>query len=160
MSGQISLQERAGLLLKEKKLTVSCAESCTGGLVTARLTEVSGSSAYVRGSVVSYTNEVKHNVLGVSQKLLDEKGAVSSEVAREMVQGALKLIGADTAVSVTGNAGPTASEGKSVGLVYIAVGDKQETEVTENNFTGTRGEIREKAVQKALSMLIEFLQTR
>lgn len=109
-------------LLKEKGWTFTTAESCTGGRVAARITALPGSSSVYRGGVVSYWSEVKADVLGVPQELLDTYGAVSEEVARAMAQGARRLTGADLAVSVTGVAGPDSDDrGNPVGLVYIGL---------------------------------------
>ena len=109
-------------LLKEKGWTFATAESCTGGRVAARITALPGSSSVYRGGVVSYWSEVKADVLGVPQELLDTCGAVSEEVARAMAQGARRLTGADLAVSVTGVAGPDSDDrGNPVGLVYIGL---------------------------------------
>jgi nicotinamide-nucleotide amidase len=109
-------------LLKEKGWTFATAESCTGGRVAARITALPGSSSVYRGGVVSYWSEVKADVLGVPQELLDTYGAVSEEVARAMAQGARRLTGADLAVSVTGVAGPDSDDrGNPVGLVYIGL---------------------------------------
>ena len=109
-------------LLKEKGLTLGCAESCTGGLIAKRMTDLSGVSAVFRGGVVSYATEVKHTVLGVDQALLDEFGAVSEPVARAMAEGARRVLGCDLAVASTGVAGPDPDErGNPVGLVYLAL---------------------------------------
>ena len=151
-----SVEQQIGKLFKEKKITVACAESCTGGLVTGRLTEVSGSSEYVMGSVVSYTNDVKAAVLGVSREALDTYGAVSELVAGQMASGVRKLIETDFGVSVTGIAGPDGgSAEKPVGLVYIGISGPGGTVVEKNIFKGNRSEIRESAVIKALSLLLQ-----
>ena len=114
--------ERTGKELRAAGLTIACAESCTGGLLTSMLTDVSGSSSYVMGSVVSYSNDVKARVLHVSEETLAVYGAVSEETAREMAQSVRKLIHADIGVGITGIAGPDGgSTEKPVGLVYIAV---------------------------------------
>ena len=108
--------------MKEKGLTLGCAESCTGGLIAKRMTDLSGVSAVFRGGVVSYATEVKHTVLGVDQALLDEFGAVSEPVARAMAEGARRVLGCDLAVASTGVAGPDPDErGNPVGLVYLAL---------------------------------------
>lgn len=148
----------AGKLLSEKEMTVACAESCTGGLLTSRLTDVAGSSAYVKGAVVSYTNEAKAEVLGVKQETLAAFSAVSKETATEMAEGARRIFGTDYALSVTGNAGPGASEGKPLGLVYVGLASEKETIVHECHFTGTRHEIKEKAADEALMMLYAALK--
>ena len=117
-----SLEEVVEDLLREKGLTLGCAESCTGGLIAKRMTDLSGVSAVFRGGVVSYATEVKHTVLGVEQALLDEFGAVSEPVARAMAEGARRVLGCDLAVASTGVAGPDPDErGNPVGLVYLAL---------------------------------------
>ena len=152
------LSQELGELLRQKGLTISCAESCTGGLLTGCLTEIAGSSDYVMGSVVSYTNQVKNRIIGVKQTTLAEYGAVSAAVAQEMAEGIRTLIGTDIGVSVTGNAGPGASEDKAVGLVYIGVTGKKGTVTGENHFDGNRSAVREQAVEKALKMVLEYIE--
>lgn len=118
----IKTEEALGRLLKEKSLTVSTAESCTGGLVASRITDISGSSEYFKEAYVTYANEIKHKNLGVSNETLEKYGAVSSECAFEMAQGLSKRTGCDVAICTTGIAGPTGgSKNKPVGLIYIAV---------------------------------------
>lgn len=151
--------ERTGKELRVAGLTISCAESCTGGLLTSMLTDVSGSSSYVMGSVVSYSNDVKARVLHVSEETLTVYGAVSEETAREMAQGVRKLIHADIGVGITGIAGPDGgSTEKPVGLVYIAVADQTHTVVQKNNFHGTRFENKQAAVHKAFAMICDIIR--
>lgn len=151
--------ERTGKELRVAGLTISCAESCTGGLLTSMLTDVSGSSSYVMGSVVSYSNDVKARVLHVSEETLAVYGAVSEETAREMAQGVRKLIHADIGVGITGIAGPDGgSTEKPVGLVYIAVADQTHTVVQKNNFHGTRFENKQAAVHKAFAMICDIIR--
>ena len=115
-------EETLGRLLKEKSLTVSTAESCTGGLLASRITDISGSSEYFKEAYVTYANEIKHKNLGVTTETLEKFGAVSSECAFEMAQGLAKRTGCDVTICTTGIAGPTGgSKNKPVGLVYIAV---------------------------------------
>lgn len=138
--------------------TLATAESCTGGLIGKLLTDVSGSSAAYLGGIISYSNEVKHHVLGVPQELLDTYGAVSAQVAKAMAEGATRVIGADLAVSVTGIAGPKSDNtNKPVGLVYIAVTDGVTTDVQEYHFSGDRQQIRNATAQTALSKVSSFL---
>ena len=151
--------ERTGKELRAAGLTIACAESCTGGLLTSMLTDVSGSSSYVMGSVVSYSNDVKARVLHVSEETLAVYGAVSEETAREMAQGVRKLIHADIGVGITGIAGPDGgSTEKPVGLVYIAVADQTHTVVQKNNFHGTRFENKQAAVHKAFAMICDIIR--
>ena len=122
-----SLEEVVGKLLKERGLTLSTAESCTGGMVAAALVNVAGSSEYFIGSVVAYSNEVKEKVLGVKRETLERYGAVSAQTAAEMAQGVRKLLKTDIGISTTGIAGPSGgTKEKPVGLTYfgIAIGDK------------------------------------
>lgn len=145
-------------LVKSGK-TLATAESCTGGLIGKLLTDVSGSSAAYLGGIISYSNKVKNEVLGVPQKLLDTYGAVSAQVAKAMAEGAKKVIGADIAVSVTGIAGPKSDNTqKPVGLVYIGVSDGVATEVREYHFSGDREQIRTSTAKTALHNVLLFLQ--
>ena len=152
------LETILGNLLREKKFTISCAESCTGGLLTNRFTDVSGSSDYVEGSIVSYSNKVKNNILQVSSETLKNYGAVSEEVANEMAMNVREILNTTIGLSTTGIAGPTgATENKPIGLVFIGVSSEQKTVVRKFNFTGNRIEIKNQAVEAALIMLHEFL---
>ena len=136
--------------------TLVTAESCTGGGIGAALTSVSGSSAVYKGGVISYTNEVKNQVLGVSQDLLDRYGAVSPWVAGEMASGVRKLLKADIAVSVTGLAGPGGDDrGNPVGTVFIGYEDAAKASVHHFCFTGDRETVREQAVRAALNLILE-----
>ena len=115
-------------LLQERSMTLSAAESCTGGLIAKRITDLSGASRVFKGGVVSYTNEVKAGVLGVSEALLEEYGAVSEPVARAMAEGCRRICGSDLAVSVTGVAGPDRDDrGNEVGTVYVALASEKKT---------------------------------
>lgn len=126
------IEEAVVGMLKEHHLKVATAESCTGGLIAKRITDVSGASEVFECGIISYANGIKHKVLGVSEDDLNKYGAVSEPVAKQMAQGALKVSGADIAVSVTGIAGPDSdSTGKPVGLVYIGLADKENVWVRE-----------------------------
>lgn len=126
------IEEAAVGMLKEHHLKVATAESCTGGLIAKRITDVPGASEVFECGIISYANGIKHKVLGVSEDDLNKYGAVSEPVAKQMAQGALKVSGADIAVSVTGIAGPDSdSTGKPVGLVYIGLADKKNVWVRE-----------------------------
>ena len=126
------IEEAAVAMLKEHHLKVATAESCTGGLIAKRITDVPGASEVFECGIISYANEIKHKVLGVSEDDLNKYGAVSEPVAKQMAQGALKVSGADIAVSVTGIAGPDSdSTDKPVGLVYIGLADKENVWVRE-----------------------------
>lgn len=147
-------------LLTDNGLTVACAESCTGGTLAGRLTSVSGSSAYLHASIVTYSNEAKMKFLGVDEDTLNTKSAVSEEVARQMAEGIIKTVGSDIGIGVTGLAGPTGGTAeKPVGLVYISVSGKYGTVVTKNIFSGDREQIRYAATQKALEMLRQYIMS-
>jgi PncC family amidohydrolase len=144
------------LLAERGRPTLATAESCTGGSVAARIASISGSSAYYLGSVVSYSNDVKHNVLGVSWPVLEERGAVSAECARAMAMGARTVIGSDIAVSTTGIAGPLGgTRRKPVGLVYIGIATPTWLEAFEFHFDGDRAQVIEQSVQQALTLLLQ-----
>lgn len=145
-------------LLKDNGLMLSTAESCTGGLIASSIVDVPGSSEVFFEGVVTYSNESKMKRLGVNSLTLKNYGAVSEQTAAEMVNGLLSS-GADIAVSTTGIAGPGGgSKEKPVGLVYIAVAKKDYLRVEKCNFDGDRAAIRNKAKDKALSMVALCLQ--
>lgn len=139
-------------------ITVATAESLTAGLVAARLADVPGASATLRGGVVSYHNEVKQQVLGVSSALLAERGSVDADVAREMAAGARRACGADVAVSTTGVAGPEAHDGKPVGTVFIGIADARGARAFAHHFVGGREQIREAALRGAIGHLLDALR--
>jgi PncC family amidohydrolase len=150
----MTVAEKLVDILKAQGLTCATAESCTGGGIGSAITSVPGSSEVYAGGVVSYSNAVKHNVLGVSQESLDRHGAVSSEVAGEMAEGARRLLKVDLAVSVTGIAGPGGgSAEKPVGLVWFGVSSARGTRTEKAIFAGDRVRVREQAVTHALGML-------
>ncbi len=147
-----------GALLTEKKLTIACAESCSGGLLTDRLTNISGSSAYVKGAVVAYANEIKINILHVNEETLKNFGAVSSQTAKEMAENVRKILNTDVGVSITGIAGPTGGTAeKPVGTVYIGISGPNGDRVQKFIFKGTRTEVKEKAVEAALVLIQVYL---
>ncbi|QHK18379.1 MAG: hypothetical protein A3205_05415 [Methanomassiliicoccales archaeon Mx-03] len=136
-----------------------CAESCTGGLIGAAMTDMAGSSEYFLGSAVTYSNEAKMKLLGVREQTLADHGAVSEETASEMALGAAALFGADYSVAVTGIAGPGGeTPTKPVGLVYIAVSDGSRVVVTKNNFEGGRQQVRDSTVMEACGLLKDFIE--
>ncbi len=148
------LEQVVGEELKSRGLSCSTAESCTGGLVAHRLTNVPGSSAYFVGGAVAYSNQLKTSVLGVDAELIGRDGAVSESVARSMAEGARNKFGSDVAVAITGIAGPTGgSEEKPVGLTYIAVADVAATVCREYRFHGERSLVKARAAQAALALL-------
>lgn len=139
--------------------SIGTAESLTGGLIAATLTEVPGSSEVVRGAIVSYVNEVKQELLGVDHETLTRTGAVSEETARAMAEGARRDLGADVVVAVTGIAGPGgAEEGKPVGTVWIGLADSLETTAHQYCFGGNRTQVRLQTVQAALELMGESLE--
>lgn len=152
-----SIEEATVALLKEKKLTVAAAESCTAGLVSKRLTDISGSSEVFGCSVVSYSNEIKHKLLGVTTGSLEKYGAVSKVVCAQMARGVWKASGADIAVATTGIAGPNSDEtGKEVGLMYVGVTDGKNFSVRElhgQNGTDCRDYNRTICASNAIDML-------
>ena len=153
------LQTAAVHALKTNGLHVAVAESCTGGYVAKRLTDVSGASEVFECGVVTYSNRMKHQLLGVSQQTLDTFGAVSEETAREMAAGVRRLSGAEIGISVTGNAGPEPSEGKEVGLVYIGVDSLEMSRVfmlqVNRRDQDARETIRYLASSHALSLILK-----
>ena len=147
-----------GSRLTEAKQTVATAESCCGGLISHRITNVSGASAYFKGGVISYTNKAKQKFLGVTKDALQTHGAVSEEVAREMAEGAQREFKADYGVAVTGIAGPTGgTPEKPVGLVYVAVAAPGETHIEKCLFDGDRDDVKQKTADRALTMLLESI---
>ena len=144
--------------MTEKNLTIACAESCTGGLLTSRLTDIAGSSNYVKGSIVCYSNEVKNKILHVDADTLNNFGAVSEQTARQMSANVRKIINTDIGVGVTGIAGPGGGTAdKPVGTVYISVSNADKTFVKLFNFNGTRTEIKNQSCDAALTMIKEFI---
>jgi nicotinamide-nucleotide amidase len=154
-----TLEEAIGNILRERKLRLAIAESCTGGLLGDRITNVPGSSEYFERGYIVYSNRAKMEELGVPQEVLEDKGAVSAEVAALLAQGARKKAAADIGLGITGIAGPTgATEEKPVGLVYIALADEKRVEVKRYQFGGDRLMNKRFAAQFALSMLFLFLR--
>ncbi|MBE6930224.1 MAG: competence/damage-inducible protein A [Ruminococcaceae bacterium] len=153
-----SLEQVVVEKLRAAGLTLACAESCTGGLVTKRITDVPGASAVLLGGVCSYANEIKAGVLGVNKQILAKHGAVSAPVAVMMAQGVRRLMNADIGIGITGIAGPASDDtNKPVGLVYIAVsrreGEGSVTFVRELHLSGNRERIRLSAASNALNLL-------
>ena len=145
-------------LLRARGQTLSIAESCTGGLVSDRITDVPGSSAYFMGGMVNYSNESKAKHLGVSLVEIRRHGAVSSKVAGKMAQGVRKAFGATFGLSTTGVAGPTGGTKRSpIGRVFIGIAHGRRTWVRKLDLKGSRREIKEKAAEKSLNYLYEIL---
>ena len=153
-----SLEEKAVVLLAEKKLSVTTAESCTGGLIAGTLVNVPGASEVLNEGYVTYSNEAKERLVGVRHETLETYGAVSEQTAKEMAAGAAKAAGADAALSATGIAGPGGGTAeKPVGLVYIGCYLQGETTVKEFRFAGNRRENRLRTVEEALLLLVQCL---
>jgi PncC family amidohydrolase len=151
----MNAETRLVAVCRERGLTLATAESCTGGLVAARLTSVPGASAVFLGGVVSYANAVKRQVLGVPQTVLDGAGAVSAGCAEAMAAGARRLLGADAAVSVTGIAGPDGgTPEKPVGLVWFGVASGRGARSERRVFAGDREAVRRQAADHALELLL------
>jgi nicotinamide-nucleotide amidase len=143
-----------GRLLTKNNLTISTAESCTGGKIAATLTAVSGASNYFKGSVVSYATETKINVLGIDNEVVEKYGVVSTEVASEMVKSVQKIMTSDYAIATTGNAGPTKSDAQAdLGIVYVAIATPNAVFVEEFNFGQPREKVIDRAVSKALELI-------
>ncbi|HWL91971.1 MAG TPA: nicotinamide-nucleotide amidohydrolase family protein, partial [Phycisphaerae bacterium] len=154
--GDATLQSAAASMLIAGKLTISTAESCTGGLVAVRLTDVAGSSAYMMQGFVTYSNASKARLLGVTEKLIEAHGAVSREVAAAMAENCRRVSGTDYAIGVTGIAGPSGGTAeKPVGLVYVALATPSETIVKELRLGENlrRDQIRDRTVKGVLNLL-------
>ncbi|MEO5887802.1 MAG: CinA family protein [Anaerolineales bacterium] len=157
----ISLEAQIGELLQARGLKLALAESCTGGLVGNRITDVAGSSAYFLGGLVSYAYEAKVDLLGVQWETLNSKGAVSREVVIEMARGARKALNADIAVAVSGIAGPGgAMPGKPVGTTWIGLVTDEGEWARMFQFSEDRVQNKSRAAEAALQMLLDHLHGR
>lgn len=153
------LEVQVGRLLSRHQLTIATAESCTGGLIGHLLTNVSGSSAYVLGGVIAYSNEAKIALLGVSPSTLEQHGAVSEPIALAMARGARERFGADIAISTTGIAGPTGGTAdKPVGLVYIGLVSMQEERCERHVWEEDRLGNKRLSAEAALRLLVSYLE--
>ncbi len=153
----MTFEEELGRILKDKKLTISTAESCTGGLVSSRLTDISGSSEYVKLNFVTYANEAKNSVLGVSWDILNNYGAVSEQCAKAMADGLQNVTGCDVALCTTGIAGPTGgTSDKPVGLMYTSVKYNDIVTVKEIRLPEStpRIEMKQKFADEALKLAL------
>lgn len=157
--GEGTLEDVIAGLLTEKKLTIAVAESCTGGMIASRLTDVSGSSNYFERGLVTYSNEAKISMLGVPAEVIEKHGAVSEETARLMAEGVRKLAGTDLGLSSTGIAGPTGgSREKPVGTVYLALADSRQTICRHYSYRWDRQRNKEVFSEAALFLLKNYLQ--
>jgi len=152
-----TIEKQIQNLFKEKGLTLSVAESLTGGKIASSIVNVPGASSFFKGGFITYTAELKKNLLGVSEKTIEKYSVVSEQVAEEMALGTLKKLKTDYAIAVTGNAGPTTDNNdKSVGAVFIAIATKKKVEVQEFNF----GQPREKVINRTVTKVFELLKNK
>lgn len=153
------MEQKAVDLLIRQNLTITTAESCTGGLIAASLVNVPGISGQFKEGYITYSNEAKEKLLGVSHKTLEQYGAVSSQTAEEMARGAKQSANADISIISTGIAGPDGgTEEKPAGLVYLACCYKDCVKVERHLFSGDRQAVRNSAVREALRLIIEMIQ--
>lgn len=154
------LEVGIGQALIKSNLSLAVAESCTGGLVGHRITNVPGSSTYFLGGIISYSNDAKERLLGVSHHTLSDFGAVSERTACEMARGVRRALGADIGVSVTGIAGPGgALPGKPVGLTYVALSARDTEQARQFIWGGNREENKAQSAEAALALLRDYLQS-
>ena len=157
----MELEKKIGKLLREKGVTIATAESCTGGLIANRITNMSGASDYFEAGFITYSNRAKTVFLAVPEKVITERGAVSPEVARLMADGVEKVTGAGMGLAVTGIAGPTGgTEEKPVGTVYIGISCGSGTFVRHFLFSGTRRQIKSRTSEAALTFVLDCLEGR
>ena len=148
-------------MLMSKRLTIGSVESMTGGLFASELASVPGVSKTFKGSLVTYTKKTKEKLLGIPEKLIEEKGIVSSEVAYQMAKRGQTILSTDICVSITGNAGPTSEPGQEgVGVCYIGIAYKDGVRVYRKVFEGSRNEIRNKAVLSMKDLAIEVMKEK
>ncbi len=156
---QEPLEVHVGRLLTAKNMTLGLAESCTGGLVAHRLTEVPGSSSYFLGGIIAYAYEVKERLLGVRHDTIYDHGAVSAETALEMARGARRALGSDIGLSITGIAGPTGgTPDKPVGLVYIALSTRTSERYERHVWDRDRSGNKALSAEAALDLLCRYLE--
>jgi len=153
------LAERIGIKLIKCGLTLSTAESCTGGMIGASITSIPGASQWFRGGIIAYDNSVKMSLLNVPRSILDSNGAVSTQTAKAMAFGACLKLETECAIAVTGIAGPDGgTEEKPVGLVYIGVCYLETVEIFKHIFSGNRDDVREQTVHMGIRHLAELLK--
>ncbi len=157
-SGTLEAIKRIHALFKDNGLTLSIAESCTGGLISHYVTTLPDASVFFIAGIVSYSEKIKKDVLGVSPDVIFKNGVVSDETAREMAEKVRLLAKTDYSISTTGNLGPDVLEGKEKGLVYIAVSKEGKTVSRELRLKGSREENKKEAAASALRLLIEIMQ--
>lgn len=155
------IEARIGRILRERRMKIAVAESCTGGLIANRITNIQGASDYFDMGFVTYSNDSKELYLFVPEEVIAEKGAVSSEVAKEMAEGVKETTEADVALSVTGVAGPGGgTPEKPIGTVYVGLASKDGTVVRKFLFSGDRLSIKEQTSEEALKMVLDYLEGR
>lgn len=153
------MEELLVKLLRDRNMTISTAESCTGGMIAARIINVAGASSVYNEGFITYSNEAKEKNLGVSHETLEKYGAVSEETVREMAVGCAKAANADCTLVSSGIAGPDGgTREKPVGLVYIACFVNDEIKIVKNIFSGNRQEVREQAVEAAVKLAVDMLK--
>lgn len=153
-----SIEQDIGKLLRARGLTLGVVESATGGLISHLLTNVPGSSAYYKGSITAYSNEIKIRIVGVKAETINRHGTVSAQVVREMARGGRKLLAVDICLADTGIAGPEgAAPGKPVGLFYIGLSRRVGTYSRKHYFAGNREQNKHRAAEVALHWLKEYL---
>jgi nicotinamide-nucleotide amidase len=157
----MSPEEKLNRLLTEKRLTLAVAESCTGGLISSRITDVAGASAYFLAGLVTYSNEAKEKLLSAPRDLIAANGAVSAEVAGRMAEGVRRAMGADIGLSVTGIAGPGGgTEKKPVGTVYMGLAAAGVSLVRQEKFDGDRSAIKRQCADEVLRFALDYLEGR
>ena len=155
------IEARIGRILKERRMKIAVAESCTGGHIANRITNIQGASDYFDLGFVTYSNDSKELYLFVTEEVIAEKGAVSSEVAKAMAEGLREATDADIALSVTGVAGPGGgSPEKPVGTVFVGLASKDGTFVNKFLFSGDRISIKEQTSEEALKLVLDYLEGR
>lgn len=160
LSQKSTISHEVAKILFRNSLKISTAESCTGGLLSSRLTDISGSSAYTKINIITYSNEAKKKFLNVSENTLKNYGAVSEQCAHEMAKGLMKLTGSDVVLCTTGIAGPTGDENKPIGLLYVACGYKENITVKEIRLNSQydRKNMKFMFTEEALKYLLEILK--
>ncbi|MCX5809104.1 MAG: CinA family protein [Proteobacteria bacterium] len=157
----MEIEEKIGRILKEKGLTIAAAESCTGGLIASRITDISGASEYFEAGFITYSNKAKTSFLSVREEVINRYGAVSYEVAKLMAEGVRNIAGVDIGVSVTGIAGPAGGTlEKPVGTVFVGLATGKGTSVRNFLFTGNRLEIKQQTSEAALTFVADYLEER
>lgn len=157
----MEIEEKIGRILKEKGLTIAVAESCTGGLIASRITNISGASEYFEAGFITYSNKAKTSFLSVPEGIITRYGAVSFEVAKLMAEGVRNIAGVDIGVSVTGIAGPAGGTlEKPVGTVFVGLATGEGTSVRNFLFTGNRLEIKQQTSEAALTFVADYLEER